>query len=214
METDRLITNPEIEDYLHSLLPSTDKVLSKMEELAAKRDFPIVGPLVGRFFYQLAKLSGAEKILELGSGFGYSAYWFAKALGENGSVTCTESDRENTELAKKFFKEGGVSDKISIITCNALDYIKASDETYDIIFNDIDKHQYPAVPDLAFPRLKKGGLLVSDNVLWFGRILDTQVSEETQGVKDFTNKLLSHNGFFTSVIPLRDGISLSIKSKS
>lgn len=210
-KNDKFIVNPEIEDYIASLTPSPHGIPREMEEYARENDFPIVGPLVGRFLSQIAMISGAKRIMELGSGFGYSAYWFAKAVGEGGSVVFTDMHPENARLAEDYFMRAGMSDRIDIRTGDALEILDGTEGGFDIIFNDVDKEYYPRVVDMAYGKLRKGGLLITDNVLWFGRVIGDDRTPATEGVREFTRILLSEKGFFTTIIPLRDGISLSIK---
>lgn len=210
-QSDKFIVNPEIEHYIASLTPSEDSILREMEEHARENDFPIVGPLVGRFLSQIAMISGAKRVMELGSGFGYSAYWFARAVGEEGSVVFTDAHPENSGLAEDYFTRAGIRNRIDIQTGDALEILDGTEGGFDIIFNDIDKEYYPQVVDKAYGKLRKGGLLITDNVLWFGRVLGDDASPATEGVREFTRILLSEKGFFTTIIPLRDGISLSIK---
>jgi len=208
---DMHILNTEIESYIESLTPLRDEVLLEMEDYARKNDFPIVGPLVGRFLYQLALISGAERIMELGSGFGYSAFWFAKAISDSGSVIFTDMSSENSALADKYLKRAGLREKVDIRTGNALDIIDGSEGEFDIIFNDIDKEFYPEVVGRARAKLRQGGLFITDNVLWSGRVLGDDPSPSTEGVREFTRLLLSEKGLYTTIIPLRDGLSLSVK---
>ncbi len=210
-ETETYILNPNIEEYLRNLTPVEDEVLKEMEKLGEERGFPIIGPLVGRLLYQLAAIIKAERIFEMGSGFGYSAYWFAKAVGDHGQVVCTELSRMNAHLAQDFFRRAGVDKTVKIHVGDALEILEETDEEFDIIFNDIDKEYYPTVVDIAYKRLRHGGLFITDNVLWFGRVLTDDPSPSTKGVKDFTRLLLSEKGFFTTIIPIRDGVSLSVK---
>ena len=182
-----------------------------MEAWAEENEFPIIGPNVGNLLYQITFISRAAKILELGSGFGYSAYWFAKALPENGYVQMTEHSRENIEIADEFLKQVGFENKVRIEQCDSLEFIAGSSEEYDIIFNDIDKEFYPGVVESAYAKLKTGGILISDNVLWHGRVISSDDSDATIGVREFTGKLLSHQGFHTVIIPMRDGVSISRK---
>ncbi len=210
-QTDKFIVNPEIEHYIESLTPPEDDILGEMEAYAGENDFPIVGPLVGRFLFQIALISGAKRVMDLGSGFGYSAYWFAKAVGEGGSVVFTDMSAGNSKLAGDYFKRAGLSSRIDIRTGNALEILDGTEGGFDIIFNDIDKEHYPRVVAKAYGKLRKGGLLVTDNILWFGRVLGDDSSPSTEGVREFTRILLSEKGFFTTIIPLRDGLSLSLK---
>ncbi|HEY7535986.1 MAG TPA: O-methyltransferase [Thermodesulfobacteriota bacterium] len=210
-EIETYIVNPKIEEYLRNLDPVQDDVLREMERLGNERGFPIIGPLVGRLIYQLAVIVGAKRVLELGSGFGYSAYWFAKAVGEGGRVIFTELSEKNTRLAREFFRRGGVDRRIDIHTGDALRILEEIDGEFDIIFNDIDKEYYPLVVDKVYKKLRQGGLFITDNVLWFGRVLTDDLSPSTEGVKEFTRLLFQEQGFLSTIIPIRDGISLSVK---
>lgn len=205
------IINAHIVDYLLSVTPDRDSVLDDMEEYALARNFPIVGPLVGRFLYSIAKAIDARRVLELGSGFGYSAYWFAKAIARNGKVICTESDPDNVEHAQAYLQRGKLAGKVEFITGDALKLIDEIDGPFDIIFNDVDKHQYPRVFRKALPKLRKGGLLLSDNVLWSGRILQDKPDSNTAGILTYNRLVYSSKDLFTTIIPLRDGVSLSVK---
>lgn len=205
------IVNSDIEKYLTEIIPERDPVLSDMEEFAAGREFPIVGPLVGRLLYILATSTKAKRVLELGSGYGYSAYWFAKAVGKDGKVICTDGSEENRNRAMEYFKRGRVSERIEFHVGDALKLIDSFDGEFDIIFNDIDKAQYPKVLRKVTPKLRKGGLFVSDNVLWSGRILDKKPDIATAGIVTFNRMLFASKDFFTSIIPLRDGIAVSVK---
>ena len=210
-EIETYIVNPEIEEYIRNLTPVQDEVLREMEELGRERGFPIIGPIVGRLLYQFALMIGAKRVFDMGSGFGYSAYWFAKAVGDRGHVVFTELSPKNTHLAQDFFKRGGVDKRIKIHVGDALEILEETGGEFDIIFNDVDKEYYPSVVNKAYKKLKRGGLFITDNVLWFGRILTDDSSPSTKGVKEFTRLLLSEKGFLTTIIPIRDGVSLSLK---
>lgn len=211
------IVDPEIVEYLFKVTPERDAVLKEMESLADERNFPIVGPLVGRILYQLVILSQARKIFELGSGFGYSAYWLAKGLGDSrsgqdgGKIFCVEGSEENVCLAREFFKKGGMEDRVDFRNGDALEAIEEEEGPFDIIFNDVDKEQYPEVFRKAVPKLRKGGLLISDNLLWHGEVLSKDPDEATQGIQEFTRLIYDSKELFTTILPVRDGISVSIK---
>ena len=205
------IVNPQIEEYLKGLSPVDDAILREMEELGKKREFPIVGPLVGRLLHQLALAIGAERIFEMGSGFGYSTYWFAKAAHDRGTVFFTDFSSDNAQLALTFFKRAEIDNRIRIQVGDSLSILDKTPGHFDIIFNDIDKERYPLVVEKAYNKLRKGGLLITDNLLWFGRVLSDDDSPSTKGVKEFTRLLLSESGFITTIIPIRDGISISLK---
>ena len=205
------IVNKEIEKYMLDSIPPRDSVLVEMEEYAASRNFPIIGPLVGRLLYMIAKSVKAKRVLELGSGFGYSAYWFAKGMGKSGKVVCTEGSPENSVLAAEYFKRGKMSSQIDFHVGDALKIIERVHGTFDIIFNDIDKVQYPKVLKKALPKLRKGGIFISDNVLWGGRVLDAKPDSNTAGILTFNRMLYASDELFTTIVPLRDGVSISVK---
>ncbi len=205
------IIDPRIEEYLLKRTPKRNPVLRKMEKIADAEDFPMVGPLVGRFLYQIVRMMKARTIFEMGSGFGYSAYWMAQALPDSGRIICTDPSERYHKMALRFFQEGGVADRIEYRVGNAIELIQKEKGPFDIIFNDVDKEEYPLVPDLALPRLRQGGLLITDNLLWDGRILAEEPDESSIGVLKYTEMIYKRKELFTTIIPLRDGISISIK---
>ncbi|HUL43049.1 MAG TPA: O-methyltransferase [Bacteroidota bacterium] len=205
------ILDPKIQDYLSNTIPDRDAVLSEMEQYAAANDFPIVGPLVGRLLFLLAGSINAQRILELGSGFGYSAYWFAKAIGKDGNVICTDNRQELADAGRKYFTRARMSQRISYLVGDALTMMEKTDGLFDVIFLDIHKQFYPKAFRKALPRLRKGGLLIADNVLWSGRIFDAHPDADTAGILTFNRLIQSSKEVFTSIIPLRDGVSISIK---
>lgn len=208
------IVEEKIEEYLHGLTPRRDRVLEEMEEVARKREIPIVGPLVGRFLYQLVKISGARRIFELGSAIGYSTIWLARGLKSGGEVYFTDMSRKNAREALKFFQEAGVDSVIAIKTGEALTILKETPGEFDLIFNDVDKGQYPEVFRQAIPRLRRGGMLVSDNVLWSGQVAREGGDEWTRRIKEFNHLLYTTPGLHSTIIPLRDGVSVTIKEES
>jgi caffeoyl-CoA O-methyltransferase len=171
------ITVPAVEDYLYSLLPPRDDVLSTIEGEAARRDIPIVGPAVGRILYQLALMINAKTVFELGSAIGYSTIWWARAVGPDGRVVYTDGDRKKADEARGYFERAGVSRQISVRTGDALEILSEEKQQFDVIFNDVDKEDYPRVFKLILPRLRKGGLFVTDNVLWSGKVAKKNPSE-------------------------------------
>src|SRR5216684_6315406 len=171
------ITAEPVENYLYSLLPARDEVLAEMEAAAAERNIPIVGPAVGRILHQLALISGAKTVFEMGSAIGYSTIWWARAVGDGGRVIYTDGDRKKADEARGYFDRAGVSGRITLKTGDALELLSEEKGEYDIIFNDIDKEDYPRVYKLVLPRLRKGGLFVTDNVLWSGRVAQKDPSE-------------------------------------
>lgn len=205
------IVHPDIVEYLLNVTPERDEVLQDMEEFALEKNFPIVGPLVGRTLYLFTQVLDAKRVLELGSGFGYSAYWFAKAVRKDGLVICTDDDAQNAERAQEYFRRGKIANRIQFHVGEALKIIDTLEGSFDIIFNDLDKHQYPKAFRKALPKLRKGGLLISDNVLWCGKILDKKPDADTAGILTFNRLIYSSKEVFTVILPIRDGISVSIR---
>lgn len=205
------IVHPAIEDYLLSLLPPREPVVAEMEALAEKIHFPIVGPLVGRLLYQLTLVHHAERIAELGSGFGYSAYWFAKGLPKTGKVICTEGSADRIRQGTDFLRRAGLDRQVEFRQGDALNLLTEADGPFDIIFCDIDKRSYPDALAIGLPLLKSGGLFIADNVLWSGRVASASDDPDTVGVQTFNKTIYSHPQLTTTIIPLRDGVSVSVK---
>ena len=206
------ITVPAVEDYLYSLVPPRDEVLAEMEAEAEKHDVPIVGPAVGRVFYQLASLANAKSVFEMGSAIGYSTIWWARAVGENGRVVYTDGDAKNAEQARKYFERAGVADRITIHTGDALEILSEQKQEFDIIFNDVDKEDYPRVFRLAVSRVRKGGLFITDNVLWSGKVTQQNPRDaSTKAIVEFNRLLYGSTDLFTTILPIRDGLAIALK---
>jgi len=205
------ITDPAVNQYLLDLLPERDEVLAEMEALALKRDIPIIGPVVARIFYQLIRLTQARRIFEMGSAIGYSTIWAARAVAEGGTVYYTDGDPANAKQAEQFFRRAGVRDRVQILTGDALDLMDQTPGEFDIIFCDVDKQQYPAAFHKAVPRLRKGGLLLADNVLWYGRVTQTPEDDATRGIVEFNRLIYSSKNLFTTILPVRDGFAVCEK---
>ena len=205
------IIPPEIESYLESLLPGRHPVFIEMEAEARRRGFPIVGPVVGSLLALLARAIGARTVLELGSGFGYSALWFAQALPPDGHLIAIEGNPDNAKDAQAYFAQAGLEGRATLKTGDALELIEAEAGPFDIIFNDIDKDAYPEVPPKALPRLRTGGLLISDNALWSGRVTEPPDDTWTAGVQAYNKMVASDPNLATTIVPIRDGVSVSLK---
>src|SRR5712692_3149057 len=128
------ITAGPVEDYLYSMLPPRDEVLTEIEAEAAKREIPIVGPAVGRILHQLALLTGAKTVFEMGSAIGYSTIWWARAVGDNGRVFYTDGDRKNADEARGYFDRAGVAPRITMKVGDALELLSEQNQQFDIIF--------------------------------------------------------------------------------
>lgn len=206
------ITQPDVDEYLYSMLPPRDQVLAEMEAEAGKRNIPIVGPAVGRVLHQLALMINAKAVFEMGSAIGYSTIWWARAVAKDGRVFYTDGDRKNAEEARRHFEKAGVSDRITVKVGDALEVLSEQKQEFDIIFNDIDKDDYPRAFRAAIPRLRKGGLFVTDNVLWSGRVTQKNPTEATtQGILEFNRLLYEAKDLFTTILPIRDGVAIAVK---
>jgi caffeoyl-CoA O-methyltransferase len=206
------VTAGPVDDYLYSMLPKRDDVLVEMEDYAAQHNVPIVGPAVARVLQQLAMMISARTVFELGSAIGYSTIWWAQAVGENGRVIYTDGDSKNAERARGYFARAGVSGRITIHTGDALEYLSEQKQEFDIIFNDVDKEDYPRVLRLVAPRLRKGGLFITDNVLWSGRVAAKNPTDEhTKAILEFNRKLYDSTDFYTTILPIRDGLAVAVK---
>jgi caffeoyl-CoA O-methyltransferase len=206
------ITAGPVDDYLYSVLPKRDEVLTEMEGYASEHNIPIVGPAVARVLQQLALTLNAGTVFELGSAIGYSTIWWARAVGEKGRVIYTDGDPKNAERARRYFDRAGVSSRITLHTGDALEFLSEQKQEYDIIFNDVDKEDYPRVLRLVSPRLRKGGLFITDNVLWSGRVAEKNPKEaQTKAILEFNRLLYNSEDFYTTILPIRDGLAVALK---
>jgi caffeoyl-CoA O-methyltransferase len=205
------ITDPRIESYLLGMAHEEDPHLAAMEEKAQESGLPIVGRLVGRFLYLITRLKQPALIVELGSGFGYSGYWFARALSLRGKVVLTDYAEPNMAYARQVLSETGLAERAEFRVGDALQ-IGREYENIDLLFIDIDKHQYVEAIEAMLPRLAKNAVVVADNALWHGRVAEEGESDrETGVVRRFNDFMFSHEEFFTTIVPLRDGVLVAYK---
>ncbi len=205
------ITHPKIDEYLRSLAPSADEVREEMERLAETRRFPIIGPAVGQLCCVLARAVGARRVFECGSGFGYSTYWFARAVGEEGLVVHTDGSIGNSTQARDFLGRAGLVDRVRFEVGDARSLLARAEGPFDVIFNDIDKDGYPEILPLVREKLRVGGLFICDNMLWYGRVLLPGEDPDTRGIQELTRLLGEAEDFSTTFVPLRDGVSVSLR---
>lgn len=208
------VTYDQIAEYHAQLSRHSDPVLLRMEEEARQERFPIIGPAAGKLCYLLARAIGARKIFELGSGYGYSTLWFARAVRENGGgvVHHTVWDDELHRRAKGNVEEAGYSDLVRFHLGEAVETLRQTDDTFDIVFNDVDKDGYPASLPVMKQKLRVGGLILIDNMLWHGRIFDpTDTDPSTEGVREFTRRLQEDEDFVFQLLPIRDGVITALR---
>lgn len=212
--SDELLTYSAAQGYIASLVPPREKELQEMEAYAEAHDFPIIGPACGYYCYQLARMLQAKSVFELGSGYGYSTAWFAKALKENGGgiVHHTVWDEELSQRARSHLVRLGCDDLVQFHISEAVEALTKTDGPFDIIFNDIDKDAYPASLPIIKEKLRPGGLLIIDNMLWHGRIFDkADTSPATKGVHEFTRQITQDKDWIVSLTPMRDGMIVAYK---
>ncbi|MDZ7267113.1 MAG: O-methyltransferase [candidate division KSB1 bacterium] len=205
------IVSAALHRYLDALLPARPPQLQEMEALARERNFPIVGPQAGRVLYQYAKLIGARRVFEMGSGFGYSAFWLALALPEDGKLICTDASQNNLDLAEDYLAAGGLRHKVELLKGDALKILQQHPGPFDLIFNDVDKEDYPRVLELALARLRPGGLLISDNALFHGRVTQENPNRSTAGILAYNQAAFHSPQLWTTILPVRDGLAVSLK---
>lgn len=205
---DELIAS-RLNAYLERLVPPRPAEMVAMEAYAKEKRFPIIGPIAGQFCYLLARMIGARHIFELGSGFGYSTAWFARAVKENGGGTVHHVvwDEDLSRRARGHLSTLGFDGVVHYHVGEAVQTLRQADGPFDLIFNDIDKEGYPASLPVINEKLAPRGVLIVDNMFWQGRVLDpTDHSGSTEGIRQLTRLVTSDPGWISSLVPLRDGL--------
>lgn len=205
------ILNSKIEKYLDDLLPKRDPLLNEMEKLARRRDIPIIGPACGRLLHLLAKITDAKRVFELGSAIGYSTIWWARAVGPQGHVFYTDGDASNARRAREYFARAGLERRITVLVGDAMKSLEKTAGKFDIILIDVNKPQYIHALNVALPRLRRGGLLVTDNTLWYGRVVGKANDESTRTIREFNRRVYAKPTLFPVIVPLRDGVTVAQK---
>jgi predicted O-methyltransferase YrrM len=208
------LQHPELKNYLDSLVPARPDEMKQMEAYAKENAFPIVGPASGYFCYLMAKLIGAKRIFELGSGYGYSTAWFCRAVRENGGgeVHHVVWDDKLSKMAREHLKNLGYEDLVKYTVGEAVETLTRTEGPFDLIFNDIDKEGYPNAMGVINDKLRSGGLLITDNLLWSGRIFDPEDrSPATEGVREVTRLVTQDPGWIATIVPIRDGLLIAQK---
>jgi predicted O-methyltransferase YrrM len=197
------------------LAPEREPELLLMERQALASGFPIIGPASGHFCYLMARMIAARRIFELGSGFGYSTAWFAKAVHENGGgeVHHVVWDEALSHDARGSLDRLGYGQIVRYQVGEAVHALREATGPFDLIFLDIDKHGYPAALPFISAKLRTGGLLIVDNMLWHGRIFDDQDSSaDTTGIHELTRLLTASEEWITTLVPIRDGLMVAHKN--
>jgi caffeoyl-CoA O-methyltransferase len=209
-----LLTYARTQEFLTSLVPPREPEMQEMEKYAEKTDFPIIGAAAGYYCYQIARMIKARSVFEMGSGYGYSTAWFAKAVKENGGgvVHHVVWDAKLSEMARGHLSRLGFDSLIQYQVAEAVETLRGTSGLFDLIFNDISKEAYPASLPLSKEKLRSGGVLIIDNILWSGRIFDKKnKSEATEGVREFTEAITHDSDWIVSLAPVRDGVIVAYK---
>jgi caffeoyl-CoA O-methyltransferase len=206
----------EVDDHLTDLAAAQhrDQTLTEMEARAEELGFPIIGRAAGRFLELQARAIGARRVMELGSGYGYSAYWFARAVGEDGEVVCSDGDPENARLAESYLRRAGLWDRVDYHVGDALEVFAGVDGGFDIVYCDIDKDGYPDAWAAAAERVRVGGLFICDNVLWYGRVAGVNTPDAvTSAIVAMTRAVATDQRFVSSIAPIRDGVLVALRTE-
>jgi predicted O-methyltransferase YrrM len=213
------IVHPAVERYMTDLARADDEpVLLEMEALAEQRGFPIIGRLCGQLLEVMARGVDARRIFELGSGFGYSAYWFSRAVEPGGEIHLSDGDPDNIRKARDFLGRARLDGPVSFHVGDALEALASTEGQFDIVYCDIDKDGYPDAWEAAQSRVRVGGLYICDNMLWSGRVTgasgEPDVREGYTEAIDRTNRAVAGNGAWRStIVPTRDGVLVAVRTR-
>ena len=206
------IVDPRVEEYMRSLLERyDDPVLLEMERVAAERNFPIVNRIVGVTLEALARSIGAQRVFELGSGYGYSAYWFARAVGPSGEVYLTDGDPENEKKALHYLGRAGLVERVRFRVGDAVTSFGEVEGEFDIVYCDIDKEGYPEAWRAARERVRVGGLYLCDNVLWSGRVVEESADDTTKAILEHNAMIAADERYLSVIVPTRDGVMVALR---
>lgn len=211
------ITNIAIEDYLAALMPPRSEVFAELEQRAHIRGLPILGPVEGQFLYLIAKSIGARDALEIGTATGYAAMWILRAVvPAGGSLTAIERQPERYKLAREYIERAGYSDRFIIHEGDWLSVLETLKGPYDLIFLDIlrnlsDEHDAIKALDLCLSRLRPNGMLIGDNVLCNGQVIEEDAAPTVRGIQEFNYAIMHHPQLESVIVPLRDGVAICRK---
>lgn len=211
------IVHPAVTRYLTDLASVDDEpILLEMEARAAEHGFPIVGRLCGQVLEILARSIGARRIFELGSGYGFSAYWFSRATGPEGEIHLTDTDEDNRDRALDYLARAGLDGPIRFHVQDALTALEETEGEFDIVYCDINKNEYPQAWEKGRERVRVGGFYVCDNMLWSGRV--TGESDETdsrpgwtEAIDETNRAIVADERFRSTIVPTRDGVVVALR---
>ena len=206
-----------IERYMSGLNQLGDEVLDDIARAGAAHDLPLVDAEVGALLRVLVTAIGARRVLEIGTAIGYSGLWIARALPADGMLFTIEKNPERAATAKANFARAGVGDRVSVLVGDAALKVAKVSGPFDLIFQDGHKPLYNTLLDRLVGLLRPGGLLVTDNVLWDGEVVPGYVGSpqknaaDTAAIAEYNERLSRHPHLLTSIVPLRDGVAISVK---
>jgi len=206
-----------VERYLGGLNQLTDRVLLEVARSGAEQDLPLIDAEVGGLLRVLASAVGARRILEIGTAIGYSGIWLAGALPADGMLFTMELDPDRARVARDNFERAGLTQRVSVIVGDAVRMLAKVSGPFDVIFQDSSKQLYSPMLDRLVALLRPGGLLITDNVLWDGEVVPGFVSQpkrdaaDTRAIAEYNLQINAHPRLMTSIVPLRDGVAISVK---
>lgn len=207
--------------FARTVGPGGDDVIAEMDERASETGFPTVGRAVGGWLRQLARLVGARRVFEFGSGFGYSAYWLAGALPADGKIVLTEIDREELADAREYLARGGFDDCAVFEHGDAVEIVRKYDGPFDVVLIDNEKDRYVEAFEGVRGKVASGGVVVADNVMGgpvaFSAVASlargeaADANEAERGIADYLARVRDDNGFETTLLPLGSGLTVSLR---
>ncbi|MDS0259195.1 O-methyltransferase [Haloarcula sp. S1CR25-12] len=210
------------EQFARALAPEPDAIVAEMDERADREGFPTVGPAVGAWLRMLARLTDADRVFEFGSGFGYSAYWMAPAVPEDGEIVLTEIDADELDSAREYFERGGYADRAAFEHGDALDVVERYDGPFGVVLVDNEKQRYVEAFEAVREKVPVGGVVAADNAveaepLDFGDIRAllagerVAASDASRGIADYLERVRDDPDFETGLLPLGEGVAVSVR---
>ena len=198
-------------EYLDRLLTQKDPLLAEMEAYAGEHRVPIADREVARFIEITARITGARKALEIGMAIGYSVVHLARGMGEKGRVVTIDPSDEMINAATGYLRRAGLFDQVEIKRGKALEVMPQIDETFDLLFIDAVKEEYSRYLDLGLPRLRVGGVVIVDNLLWGGLVASGDTESSTVALREFNSYFMNHPQLLAEVLPVGDGLGYAVK---
>jgi len=214
---------PEVtEQFARTLAPASDPVIEEMDAKADREGFPTVGPAVGSWLRLVARMVDADRVFEFGSGFGYSAYWMAPAVPEDGQIVLTEIDADELDEAREFLDRGGFADRAVFEHGDAIETVESYDGPFDVVLIDNEKHRYVAAFEAVREKVPVGGAVVADNMIEAGPLEfeevrgllagdDIDANEASRGIAAYLERVGEDPAFETGLLPLGEGVAVSVR---